>query len=461
MQSLLAIAMLTWRAAFRFRLFVVVAVLLLVSVVGLPILLKDDGTVRGFTQILLTYTLSVITALLGLSTLWLACGTLARDIEDCQMQMVVVKPVSRWQIWLGKWLGIVSLNAALLVLSSACVFALLQWRASKLPAEQQRVLRNEVLVSRGSAHPVSPLGDIHEETEQRLRERLAANPDAQANVAEVRRQIFETVKADHQIVPPRTFRWWRVDFGTAAKALEGRPLHLRVKFNAAQRSASGTFEGVWQIGVPDTPRLWQSAPMSLAPDAFHEIEIPPNLIGTDGVLTIVFLNLNQTALLFPVEDGIEVLYRQGGFLVNYARTLLVIFCWMALLASIGLAASSFLSFPVASLASVSLLVLTFSSGTMALVVSEGTVMGLGDSPKVIGSSVIDTLAVPVFKVLLSVIELAKDYSPIDAVSTGRSVSWGTVGSAFLKIVVLLGGGFALGGMLLFSRREMATAQGNQ
>src|SRR5436190_1408026 len=75
MQRLLAIAGLTWKAALRFRLFIVVAALLLAAVVGLPILIKDDGTARGFTQILLTYTLSTIAALLGLSTLWLACGS--------------------------------------------------------------------------------------------------------------------------------------------------------------------------------------------------------------------------------------------------------------------------------------------------------------------------------------------------------------------------------------------------
>src|SRR5512137_810484 len=117
MQPLLAIAWLTLKAAFRFRLFLVVAVLLLGAVVGLPLLIKDDGTARGFTQILLTYTLSTITALLGLSTLWLACGTLARDIEECQIQVLAVKPVARWQIWLGKWLGLMLLNAALLSLS--------------------------------------------------------------------------------------------------------------------------------------------------------------------------------------------------------------------------------------------------------------------------------------------------------------------------------------------------------
>src|ERR1051325_137301 len=145
MQRLFAIAWLTWKAALRFRLFLVVAGLLLASVVGLPLLIKDDGTARGFTQILLTYTLSTVCALLGLSTLWLACGTLARDIEECQMQVVAVKPIARWQIWLGKWLGIMSLNAALLAISGASVYALLLYRATKLPETEQQVLRNEVL----------------------------------------------------------------------------------------------------------------------------------------------------------------------------------------------------------------------------------------------------------------------------------------------------------------------------
>ena len=156
MQRIFAIAWLTWKAALRFRLFLVIAVLLLAAVVGLPLMIKDDGTARGFTQILLTYTLSAITGLLGLSTLWLSCGTLARDIEECQIQVVATKPIARWQIWLGKWLGIVTLNAALLAISGACVFCLLQWRAAHLPAAEQKVLREQVLVARGSARPPNP-----------------------------------------------------------------------------------------------------------------------------------------------------------------------------------------------------------------------------------------------------------------------------------------------------------------
>src|ERR1051325_7250925 len=106
MKRILAIAKLTVKAAFRYRLVQVLAFLLIAAVVVLPLIIKHDGTAQGFTQILLTYTLSSITALLAMATLWLGCGTLARDIEESQMQMVAVKPVARWEIWIGKWLGI-------------------------------------------------------------------------------------------------------------------------------------------------------------------------------------------------------------------------------------------------------------------------------------------------------------------------------------------------------------------
>src|SRR5437016_9805570 len=213
MQRTLAIAWLTWKAAFRFRLFLVIAVLLLASVVGLPLLIKDDGTARGFTQILLTYTLTTISALLGISTLWLACGTLARDIEECQMQVVAVKPIARWQIWLGKWLGIMSLNSALLALSASSVYVLLQWRSTRLPAEEQKILRNEVLVARASAKEKIADQEIQAEADRRLKERLSKNLVSNVDFLEVRNQILEQGKAGYQIVPPGYSRPCEISLG--------------------------------------------------------------------------------------------------------------------------------------------------------------------------------------------------------------------------------------------------------
>jgi ABC-type transport system involved in multi-copper enzyme maturation permease subunit len=464
MQRIFAIAWLTWKAALRFRLFLVIAVLLLAAVVGLPILIKDDGTARGFTQILLTYTLSAITGLLGLSTLWLSCGTLARDIEECQIQVVATKPIARWQIWLGKWLGIVTLNAALLAISGACVFGLLQWRAAKLPAAEQKVLREQVLVARGSARPQNPVAEIDAETRQVLQDRLKASPELahSADLPEVEKQIREQVKAFYQIVPPGAYRVWRIDLGSRKDSLRDRPLQLRIKFNSATGGRGGTFAGVWQVGDSQKMQPWQSAQMSLSPDTFHEFQIPANLLDDKGVLTIMFLNVNRdTVLLFPVEDGMEVLFPEGGFALNFARGLGIIFCWMALMAAIGLMAASFLSFPVAAFFSLAVLAVVLSSGTLAETVASGSV-GAGNAEKgIAGHSAADVVLIPMFKGILNVVSLAKGFSPIDSLSSGRAITWGELGAAFGQIVLVLGGLTGVIGIVLFSRRELATAQGNQ
>ncbi len=154
----------------------------------------------------------------------------------------------------------------------------------------------------------------------------------------------------------------------------------------------------------------------------------------------------------------EVLYRQGGFGLNYARGLGIIFCWMALLATLGLASASFLSFPVAAFVSLALLSLALSSKSIANVVEEGTLMGFNSETSQMGHSPVDAVAIPVFRGVLKLSNFAKDFSPIDSLSTGRSVSWEELGRAFGQIVLLLSGCLGAGGIMIFTRRELATAQ---
>ena len=461
MQRILAIAGLTWKAALRFKLFLVIAALLVLAVVGLPLVIKDDGTAQGFTQIILTYTLSAITLLLGLSTLWLSCGTLARDIEECQIQVVATKPIARWQIWIGKWLGIVSLNAALLAISGGCVFGLLQWRANKLPADVQKTLHEEILVARGSAKEANSETEIEADTDRILQNRLKSSAVEKVDVPEVRKQIREQVRADYQLVPPSFQRVWKIDLGSVKNSIAGKPMQLRVKFNSAQKSASGTFVALWQVGDPAKTKFQQLEPMSLSPDTFHEFEIQPDLFDANGVLTITFVNQNNTALLFPLDEGLEVLYPEGGFALNFARGLGIIFCWMALMAALGLMAASFLSFPVASFFALAMMIVVLSSGTLADAIDSGSVAAGNEETGQSGHSAMDVVLLPAFKGLLAVIGLVKSYSPVDALSTGRSISWGELAAAFAQVVLLVGGVFSLVGIYFFSRRELATAQGTQ
>ena len=89
-----AIAKQTLKAAVRYRLVFVLAITLLIIVFGLPLIVKSDGTAKGLAQLVLTYTLGATTALLGLASLWMGCGTLAREIEANVMQMVGVVPAT-------------------------------------------------------------------------------------------------------------------------------------------------------------------------------------------------------------------------------------------------------------------------------------------------------------------------------------------------------------------------------
>lgn len=461
MQQLFAIISLTWKAAFRYKLFWVIAALLVGAVVGLPIMLKDDGTAEGFAQILITYTLGAVTALLGMCTLWLACGTLARDVEECQIQMVAVKPVARWQIWLGKWLGLVTLNAALLALAGGCIFGLLEWRAHRLPPELKAKLQNELLVARASAREDSKDAEIDSETDQILAERKKKGKLEGVDLNSARAQLREQVKASYQVVEPGFYRRWVIHLGSARDELLDKPLFLRVKFNTAKYTGrtDETFWALWLVGIPKKTGLYEPPPMSFTADTFHEFPIPPGLLDEKGDLTITYRNANDAALLFPLEDGMEVLYRQGGFALNYVRGLGIILSWMALLAALGLAAASFLSFPVAAFVALAMLVICFSSGTMANAVSEGTIMGYDSENGRNGHSPIDYVVMPVFRGMLEVINLVRGFSPIDSLSTGRAITWEQLGLAVGQIVVLMSGLLAAFGIFVFSRRELATAQG--
>jgi hypothetical protein len=456
-KRILAIAGLTWKSAFRYRLFWILAALLAAAVVGLPLLLKDDGTAKGLTQILLTYTLTAVTALLGLATLWLSCGTMARDVEECQLQMVTVKPISRWQVWLGKWLGILGLNAMLLTLSGTAIFILLERRAGQLPADEQKILRDEIFVARASIKDRPP--DLKPQIEQ-LVQKLMNNPrSAELGEAEIRKQVTANVQATNTVVPPGYWRRWAIDMHTLSEKTQNDTFQLRVKFHASDPNPATTYDTYWRVGPEDSTRaviLHQVLP----PDSFQEFQVPAHMVDEKGHLFINFLNANNSSLMFPMEDGFELLYYENTFGVNFIRGMMIIFCWLALLSTVGLAAASHLSFPVAAFASMAILLMGLSSGTLQMVVEQGTITGYDAGAGGYGHSPLDLIFVPVFQGTLKVIQLVESFSPIDFLSTGRSITWTMLGLAAAQIVLLLGGFFCVIGIILFSRRELATAQGN-
>ncbi len=450
-----AVAAVTLQATYRFRLFPALLVFLLLTVVVLPLVIKDDGTARGLTQILLTYTMGISVSLLGFSTLWLACGVLARDIEDCTIQTLAVKPIARWEIWIGKWLGVVALNAILLSFIGVAVYTSVLYRAAKLPDEQKIVLRDQILVGRGSVK--APVPDLKADIEKTLQERLKEPSIAAMDPVFVRQQVEEMVKGREQYVPPLMGKRWDLDFGALKNLVVDRQMQIRVKFNKGVLTQITSFPVMFQVGPPGDPRMIRIE-TALADDSYHEIPVGTNLLDAQGKLNVEFYNMGPVPLMVPLEDGVEVLYYESGFGVNFCRGLVIVFLWLALLAALGLAAASYMSFPVAAFFSLAMLVVALSSGVMENVVRDGTVTGVNhETGKAVGSAV-DLIIVPMFRVMLKLINLIKEFSPIDSLSSGRSVSWWTLLKAVGQIGVLVTGLMGLMGIGLFYRRELASVQ---
>jgi hypothetical protein len=456
MRRILAISFLSLRAAFRFRVVLIMAVLLIGGVVVLPLIIKDDGTARGFTQIILTYTLTLTTSLLGFATLWLSCGLLAREIEEAQMQMVVVKPIARWQIWIGKWLGILMLNALLLLLAGVAIFGLMEWRAGKLSAKEQKILRNEIFVARKIARETMP--DYDEQARKVVQEKLKTSaPPEGLSIAQVQTIIREQLKSRDQLVPPNRRRQWEIYMGDPAE-LRNRPMTVRVRFDPPVPDLNQRFDTYWEFGDLNSQSQFKTN-FVMPSETFIEFPIPANLVNAKGMLYVRFDNFSDKALLFP-DNGMEVLYRVGGFGGNFFRGLGIIFCWLALLAALGLAGASFLSFPVAAFCSIAVIILGLSTGTLKQIVEENGIVAIDPNTgqAMAGGSLLNDAAVPFAKGLLATLNLARGFSPIDDLSSGRAITWFDFLRAFAQICILLSGILAVIGITIFTRRELATAQ---
>lgn len=455
LQRLFAVAWLTVKAALRLRVVIALAVVLLGCVLSLPFFIKHNGTARMFTQVLLTYSLYLCVGLLGIASLWISCGTHATDIDPGQLQLLAVKPAARWQIWLGRWMGIITLNFVLLSLAGGIAYAMLQWQARKLPPEQQQLLVREVLVARGAAREraVDLEGDVERVFARRLQEENLADFDP----AMVRREIRDQLRARQETVGPNYRRMWDVDLSAHRDRLAGQPMHLRVKFHTASLKQDISYQTVWVIGNVESGRFAR-IPKQLTSMGFHEFVIPPGLIGPNGMLHIECENRDVATLLFPIEDGMEVLFPEGGFAGNYLRALLVVSCWLALLTALGLAAASFLSFITASLFAMTLLLAALSGNTFGSVLEDGTLLGVDPETGVVNSRALDGVALPVYRVLHGFTQALAAISPIERLSEGRTITWAQLANAVARIVLLGGGLTAVAGIYIFTWRELAREQ---
>ena len=86
---------------------------------------KGDGTLVGILQVYMTYSFMIMGAVMMALLLYLSGTVLDTEIVNRQIFLLDVKPVPRWQVLLGKWLGLVLLCAGLVTIMVAQTYVVI------------------------------------------------------------------------------------------------------------------------------------------------------------------------------------------------------------------------------------------------------------------------------------------------------------------------------------------------
>jgi hypothetical protein len=429
----------------------VILLLILLPLLGLTV--TGDGTLKGRLQTFVSYGFSLTSLLLSFLTMIVAIYAITSDIEHRQIYTVVTKPIRRSHLILGKLLGVVTLDVALLTLFAGIVYGvavLMPWFVKASPQEVDEVDR-QFYTARMSLVP--PEIDVREEVEA-LYEKLAKNDQLQqiypgyAKPGIIKLLTNQTQLAKRAVPVGQRLMW---EFKNVRPLDPRQSLFIRFKYDVSVTPPDEQTYGDWYIGdlrqlgtgPEGATRVYRTTRKD-AVRKFQEIEVPAAAVADDGYLAIGFVNppLNQTVVIFPLEDGLEVLYKADTFTGNFIRAGILVLFRLLFLACLGTLAGSFLSFPVAIL----FCLVIFLTGTVS-----GFVMESFDS---LGQN-IGILYTYTVKGLIQLLPQFDKNNPTTFLVPARMISWTFVGKAALLMVGLRALLLLALGLVIFRFRELA------
>jgi ABC-type transport system involved in multi-copper enzyme maturation permease subunit len=453
MYRVLAVASNTVKQVLRMK---IAVVFVLVLIIVLPLMAHSatgDGTIKGRLQTFISYGLSLVGLLLSLLTIFAVAHSATSDLVQRQVYTVLTKPIRRHEFLLGKFLGVLFVDLSLLVGLSAAIYGITVYSPRLLGAteEEQVQLGNEFFTARKGLLPKE--SDVSEEVEQQY-EKLVKNHELDQYFEGVSKQtviarLTQQKKLEKRAAAVGKDIVW--EFDNVHLVDPNGSLFIKFKYDVSVNPPDEQVSSKWmvgdlrqlQTGARATTPIYRVARKDTIRTA-REFEVPGQVLAKDGYLGVAFFNdlANTTVVLFPVENGFEVLYKADTFTANFLRAVLLILMKLVFLAALAIFAGSFLSFPVAVL----LCLVVFLTGTASSFVLESFTY-LGSQLSAVYSY---TLAI-----LVEVLPQFDVINPTGMLVAGRLIPWSMV--AWSGIVVIGAKALLLlaAGLWIFKSREIA------
>lgn len=455
-RRVLGVAVLAVRASVRTKMVASLMALLAVCVVVLPGVVKGDGTPEGELHILLAYTLGFAFGILCLATLWASCALFAAEIDSERMSLSAVKPVRAAEFWVGKWLALLVLNAAVLGVVYAGVYAQVVWRMHRNGWDEadrpssRRVTRPDLPTPREEARQTYEL--------------LRQNNQLPKGLSEtaVLRTLEEKAKEKYDVINPNEQVGWKFHLSRPVRA--GEPVTVRVTFDT-EYSTREHVKGVCRLSCLDRPGksvdvalddFTQNALEFVVDTRAFSQEAGGAVQGSgagaaelrDFELTFAHVGdvKRASALMVRYRKDVVLLTPGGSFEANLARAACVHWGVLALLAAFGLTLSACFSLPVAAFVATVLLVLTMVGNSVVEVVTEED-----------EAQVWNRIGIWVSRGMHEASSHAMRIEPLTQLTRGERIETGELGESLAWNGVLLPMLFAAAGCAVLRRRELANA----
>lgn len=454
MRSVWAVATNTIRQVLRLKIAVVFILLLAVLLPIMGAATTGDSTIKGRLQTFISYGLSLTSLLLSILTIVTSVYSLTSDLEQKQIYTVLTKPIRRFQLLVGKLLGVVLLNTALLAIFSVTIYVITFYtpRFFNVSEGEFRRLENEFFTARIGLIPIQP--DVTKEaadTYARLEKNGRLDEIFQGVTS--RKQIIEELTNRLQLekraaAPGHDLIW---EFNNVKPLDPNQNLFIKFKYDVSVNPPNLQVYSEWRIGdirqIPtgkiETP-IYSFERKDLIRTSY-EIEVPADSVADDGYLAVGFLNpaqLNNTVVIFPPEDGLEVLYKADTFTANFIRAVLLILVRLIFLACLGILASSFLSFPVAVLFCLVILL----TGTVSGFIIESFDSLGGNVGKIYSYTI---------KPMMYLLPQFDKYNPSEFLVSARLLSWSLLAEVTAVMICIKAVLLLILALVIFNFREIA------
>ena len=447
MRSIWAVAINTIKQALRIKVALVFTVLLVVLLPALGMTTTGDETLKGRLQTFVSYALSLTSFLLCTLTIIVSIYSVTSDIEQRQIYTVITKPIRRFQILIGKLLGVVTLDIILLVLFSAIIYTTAVYTPRLFKASEEELIEadNEFFTARASL--TVPEVDVTQEVADKYTE-LERKGELPTDMPrdEIMAQLTKQAQLAKRAAGVGQVLLW--EFNNVEPLAES--LFIRFKYDVSANPPDSQVWGRWFVGdyqffkygtQSDTPIYDDVHKHSVR--TFHEIEVPAEVVPENGHLAVAFMNvtLNNVSIIFP-PDGLEVLYKADSFTGNFIRAVLLVLCRLIFLACLGILAASFLSFPVAILFC---FVLFFTASFSGFVIESFSFLSAD-----IGAVYSYTL-----KWLIQLLPQFDKFNPTKFLVPARLISWSLLGKCALLMICIKAVLILILSLVIFRYREIA------